>query len=235
MLTNIFYYGYYKPYIMKTSEAGKSEPTKRERIAERPATSNAFKILLNKTMKQEVREYARGVSDSVVSTKESSKNTVRDMTEFNKNAFKRSYDTAKMWIQYDLEEFASSYNDSTEFLSDQKHSQSLRSFSERLTDNVQASAAQLEDLGLSMNNDGKLNFNVAKFNELSESRLNSAIGESINVFQEIYNDAGEILTEPLKEHMNFKNLGYYYNYKLGRMESDTFKMIESGMLVDLVV
>lgn len=236
MLTNIFYYNYYKPYILKTVDSGKQQSkAKIPKIADNSSSTDSFKVLLNKSLKPEVVDYARGVSGSIVGTKEAAKNLVRDMSEFNKNAYKRGSATAKSWIKYDLEEFAGSYNTSTEFLSSQKHSQSLRGFSERLTDNVNANLEQLSQLGLRMNDDGKLSVDTDAFNGLDENRLNLAIGETLNTFNDIYADSGGVLTEPLKDHMNFRGLGYYYNYKLGRMENDTFKIIESGMIIDKVV
>jgi hypothetical protein len=35
--------------------------------------------------------------------------------------------------------------------------------------------------------------------------------------------------------MNFKGLGYHYNYKLGVMKADGFNLLEVGLLVDEVV
>ena len=44
-----------------------------------------------------------------------------------------------------------------------------------------------------------------------------------------------MLSEPLIEHMHFRGLSYHYNYQLGRMETEGFNLIESGMLVDRFV
>jgi len=236
MLTNIFYYQFYKPYILKTTASDKQPARpKQGKIAEKNPTAESFKVLLNKSLKQDVVEYARGVSSSVVGAKEASKHTVRDMTDFNKNIHKRGLDTAKKWIRFDLEEFVDSYNASTEFLTGQNHSQSLRGFAERMTDSVSVNLERLSQLGLSLGEDGKLALDTEKFNALSEGHVNVAIGETLNTFRDIYSDSGGVLTEPLKEHMNFRSLGYYYNYKLGRMENDTFKIIEAGMIIDKAV
>lgn len=236
MLTNIFYYNFYKPYILKINESGKQPAKpKQEKIADKRQSAERFKVLLNKSMKPEVVGYARGISSSIVGMKESAKYLVRDMTDFNKNMHRRGMDTAKRWIQCDLEDFVALYNISTEFLSDQIHSQALRGFSSRLEENVSMNLERLAGLGIIRAQDGKLNFNSETFNKLDEGRLNMAIGETLSTFKDIYSDSGEILGEPLKEHMNFRGLGYYYNYKLGMIENDTFKMIESGMLIDKAV
>ncbi len=235
MLTSMFYYGHYRPYILKTSVPGKAETPKRAKIAEPSNGAENFKVLMNKALKTDVVEYARGVSTSVVGTKEASKNLMRDMTDFNKNIYGRGVETARRWIKYDLDEFANSYNTSVMFLANQKHSQALRGFSERTQDAVAHGVENLENLGLKLNDSGSLKFDGSYFDSLSEAELNMAIGENVNTFQEIYNDASHILTEPLKEHMQFKSLNYYYNYKLGIVENDTFKMIESGMMIDKVV
>ena len=236
MLTNIFYYNYYKPYILKISESGKQEAKpKQGKIAENRQLAESLKVLLNKSMNREVVDYARGISSSVIGTKEASKYLVRDMLDFNKNIHKHGADTAKRWIKYDLEEFVESYNESTEFLSNQKHSQALSGFSERLKDNVSINKERLHGLGITFDQNMKLFFDPETFNKLDESRLNTAIRETLSTFKDIYCDSADILGEPLKEHMSFRGLGYYYNYKLGKIENDTFKIIESGMIIDKAV
>ena len=236
MLTNLFYYHFYKPYIFKTSESGQQPAMpKQKKIADKRQAAESFRVLLNKSLNHEVVEYARGISTSVVGTKETVKNLVQDMTNFNKNMHKRGADTAKRWIKYDLLEFVDSYNASTQFLAEQKHSDNLRGFSERLEDNVSMNIERLARVGITRHQDGKLSLNTEAFNRLDEGRLNTAIGETLSTFKDIYSDSSDVLSEPLKEHMNFRSLGYYYNYKLGKMENDTFKIIESGMIIDMAV
>jgi len=236
VLTNIFYYDFYKPYIFRTSKSEKQPARPRhEKIADKRQSVKSFKVLLNKSLNQEVIDYARGISSSVVYTKETAKNLVKDMTNFNKNMHKRGADTAKRWIKYDLLEFVDSYNASTQFLAEQKHSDNLRGFSERLEDSVSMNIERLARVGITRHQDGKLSLNTEAFNRLDEGRLNMAIGETLSTFKDIYSDSSDVLSEPLKNHMNFRALGYYYNYKLGKMENDTFKIIESGMIIDKAI
>jgi len=51
----------------------------------------------------------------------------------------------------------------------------------------------------------------------------------------VYESTGDFLQLPLSEHMNFRNLKYYYNYKTGSISKDSFTIIESGMIVNEVV
>jgi len=236
VLTDIFYYISYKPYIFKTVESGEQPARpKREKIADMRHNAQNFKVLLSKSLRPDVVDYVRGITYSVVGIKESTKYIVRDMTDFNKNLHRRGVDTAKRWIKCDLEEFVESYNTSTQCLCEQKHSQALRQFSESLKHSASINLERLALLGIYLEKDGKLIFDEEKFNGLDEWRLSVAIGETLSLFKNIYSESSEILGEPLKEHMDFRGHGYYYNYKLGRIENDTFKIIESGMIVDRAV
>jgi len=237
MLTNIYYYDFYKPYLLSTQTADTQTPApRRKKVAEKaPVSTQDYKVLLNKSMKTDVVSYARNVSDSVVGAKNVSKNLVRDMEDFNKNTYKHGYSTAKGWISDDLDAFAKQYNDSVKFLSSQQHSPALRKFAGNIKAKVTDGVGELQPLGVSMDETGALSFDKEKFGNLNEAQIHQGIGQSINLFSNLYNDSANVLSEPLTEHMKFKGLGYYYNYKLGAMESDTFKIIESGMLVDKAV
>ena len=236
MLTNVYYYNFYKPYIFRTGESDDlSAGPRQEKMAGKRQSAVYLKVLLNKSLKQDVVDYARGISNSVIGTKESIKYLVHDMTGFNNNIHRYGVENAMGRIKYDLEEFVESYNSSVQFLSAQKHSHSLRGFSERLEDIVAVNAQSLSKLGVTRDKDGKLSLNEPVFDALDESRLKAAISGTLGMFNDMYLDIGGILEEPLKEHMDFRGHGYYYNYKLGRIENDTFKIIESGMIVDRAV
>lgn len=232
MLTNIYYYNHYKPYILKTEEAGASAPVKRSKIAAKPDSGRAQSFLLNKAMKADVVNYAHDVSKSVTGLKDSARFVLRDMEDFNKNAKQRGYATAKQWIAEDMTEFVKSYNESTAFMDGQTHSQNLREYSDDVKEYILFNKDRLAALGVGFTEDNKMVFDKGAFNKLEQEETYSAIGESMQIFGDVYNRSTQQLSIPLSEHMNFKSLNYYYNYKLGAVVNDTFKIIESGMIVD---
>ncbi len=243
MLTSIFYYNHYKPYIVRLSEStpvhskiavpfSLYDPFSYEKTATE-ATTPSF--MLNKSLKSDVVEYARGVSNGVLSIKNISNNVVINMENFNKNLHKKDYEAIKEWIREDISWFANNYNKGVNFLSSQSHSPTLNEYANTLKIFISENSDLLLQIGLNVDKNGQISFNETTFKNLNQSSTTAAISEAIAIFQGIYNFSIDVLKEPLSEHMNFKNLNYYYNYKLGTMFSDTFKLIESGMIIDQVV
>ena len=238
MLTSLFYYTHYKPYIMRVfnTETAQATATRKPYPCKKtPQTQQNKVCLLNKSLKKDVVSYVRAVADSVVTTKDNAKNVFLDMEEFNTHIEEHGFQTAKNWIGGSLKNFVESYNDSSEFLEAQAHSQTLKNYGERISERVHYSAERLKEMGLSFDNQNKLSFDESTFSKLNMSSMYATIGENIDLFRQLYTESTNVLLEPLSDHMQFKSLGYYYNYKIGCMESDTFKIIESGLIIDRCV
>jgi hypothetical protein len=56
-----------------------------------------------------------------------------------------------------------------------------------------------------------------------------------NLAEKVYKKTADFLDKPLSEHMSFRPLSYYYSYKFGAVTHNPFRLVESGMLVDLAV
>lgn len=239
MLTSVYYYDLYKPYIMGNRDTGTYAP-KRGRIADRRESysgdTSGRVYILNKTLKNEIVEYARNVSSGATGLRSSTRQASEDMEQFNRNIHNDGFEMAQTWLADDLEEFAENYNNAAGFMSTQKHSTDLRTFSYEIADNLYYNRDRLSMLGLSLSDTGRLAFDRSYFNGLTQDEVNVAIGENIQIFADLHRQADSVLNEPLAEHMNFKNLSYHYNYKMGVMVTDDgFGMIESGLLIDRVV
>lgn len=234
MITSLFYYNHYKPYILRTANLESSTVSKRkEKLCKKESLNDNF--LLNKALKDDVVSYVRSVSTSVVDSKVSSKSVVQRMDKFNYNIEKRGFSKAKNSIGDSLRDFVDSYNEAEGFLAKQGHSSELKNYAVQVSQDIGYNVDRLGLLGISLSEDSQLSFDEEYFYGLKRNDIYSAIGETINIFQNICNYSDDVLKSPLIEHMKFKNLGYYYNYKLGSMETDTFKIIESGLLIDKAV
>ncbi len=241
MLTNIFYFNFYRPYIFRTVSASDGTTHSLVKFAEKRLVipqptedGTAPTFLLNKSMTNDVIDYLRNVASSVVGTKHYANNVANDMINFNKYSEKFDNQTAKRWIGESIQHFTDYYNNSVEFMSTQLHSKSLKEFSFELSQFVGDNLKDFSLIGLYMSG-GKLNFNSKYYENMSQGELRKVIGSTSGLFKNIYERAIDVLAQPLTEHMKFKNLSYYYNYKLGTIVSDTFKIIEAGMIVDEVV
>ncbi len=233
MLTQIYYYNYYKPYILKNSEA---DSVKRSAFSElRQSVSfgkNDKVYLLNKAFRTDVLSYAKQLSESVNGLRESSFSLLRDM---HKGVFDEETRSKKEILSDGLREFVDGYNKLIKFSGDQAHSKNLKEFTKNISRQVFNNHMGLKKFGLEVKETGDITFNEEAYDELSEERLSILLYKSEGFLKKIHEGTKNMLKLPLSEHMRFKDLGYYYNYKYGKPTANTFKIIESGMLVDKVV
>ncbi|MCL2204116.1 MAG: hypothetical protein FWB88_09295 [Defluviitaleaceae bacterium] len=239
MLTSVFYYNLYKPYIVSNANnrGGEHFSPRRSRIADKrdaPETSGPI-FVLNKSLKNEVIRYARSVSHGVVDLRVATHRTANDMQDFNRTAHLEGWETAVGNLVENLTSFAHNYNRSAGFMQAQDHSAGLRAFSYEVADNVFYNRSRLEMLGLSLSENGHFTFDSEQVRAMSFEEVNVAIGENIEIFSGLQSFTQQLLSEPLVEHMRFQGLSYHYNYQRGQMETDGFSLLEMGMLVDRVV
>ena len=240
MLTSAYYYNFYRPYIVGTRDRNKTDIVRRQpRIAQtshREKLDQGMMIVLNKSLKQDIVNYARNVSHGVTNFKSTVRTTLADMNSFTLNAMYNGYDSAVSMVEGDLSRLARAYNASTTFLQSQDQSANLRSFSDELQNRIYQGRERLGLLGFSLDEESNdLHFDPEVLRGLSHIELHAAIGANVQVFHGLHQTTTDVLTAPLSSHMSFRGLSYHYNYQLGRMVEDGFGIIESGMIVDRVV
>lgn len=237
MLTSVYYYNYYKPYILR-GRGGRERiytPVEAKTNTSKSAGGQMPSFMLNKSLKSEVVRYANQLSHNINSLKNIARNLVQDAGEFQANVRYNGLGNAVDWLSDDVEEFVEAYNKTVEFSDKNMHSTSLMNFTETLKGSIYGKGNTLSRYGLSIEDDGKLAFNKSVLVAAGEKRIARANDANVSLFQDIYDTTGEFLIMPMAEHMNFKGLGYYYNYKLGTVQADTFKIIESGLVIDKAV
>lgn len=251
MLTNIFYYDLYKPYIFKNEKIASKQivnypKMENERMSdfssETENNKNEYSFFLNKSFKSEIINYAETISLDLNSIKNAAKNIINKTDSY--------FDTVKEYLKTELKEFSKRYNSYTDFADkNHKHSPLLSTFSDSLEYRVESNYEILSKFGISYvendiireNNengkDGYINlfFDENYFDSLSNKEIRENINELREFCKSIYDDTCEIMTVPMEEHMNFRNLNYYYNYIFSNEKPNTVKIIETGMLVDIVL
>ncbi|MCL1878109.1 MAG: hypothetical protein FWF80_04560 [Defluviitaleaceae bacterium] len=232
MLTSVFYYSIYRPYIVGNAGArdGSYVPRK-QRIAQGNEPAGRV-FVLNKALRNEIIDYAQSVSNGVTSLRDATKRAAVDMENFNRNVHRNGYENAIENMADNLETFAAHYNDSADFMYQQSHSTGLRSYSGEVIENVHQNSTRLLMLGLSISDEGSIAFDREYVSALSHEAVNVAIGENIGLFEGLRTYTQQLMTEPLVEHMRFRGLSYHYNYRMGTMETDGYSLIEAGMIVD---
>lgn len=232
MLTSIYYYRYYRPYILRTVDNTGIISPRRTQIARKPDVDPEAVFLLNKSLKVDVVAHAKQTSGAINGVKNGARRVIDAIEGFNQNTFDYGLHSAREVVCERLSDYAQAYNQSVGFMSGQSHSGSLQSFAEDLVAITMDSRHELELLDLYTDDGRTITFMQEDFQHKDQQELNIAFGESIDGFMHTYKDATVMLTRPLSDHMNFKSLNYYYNYKLGTMVSDTFKIIEAGLIIN---
>ena len=193
-------------------------------------------IVLNKSLKDEVVNYAKNVSCGVIGLKSSVRMTLGSICKFEPAV---AYNTQKFTlsqIERNLDGLANAYNANVAFLEDQQHSEELRTFARGLRDRLFQDREKLELIGLSFEDgSGNLQFNRRVLSELSQLEIYSVMDVNTQIFHSLYKKTLELLVVPLSSHMHFKGLNYHYNYRIGHMVEEGFSAIESGMIVNKAV
>jgi len=232
VVTNVYYYNYYAPYILNN--------LKRKKIAEYPRGENFLydgdeTFVLNKALRKEVVGYATELSRVINALKDSSKYVVRDAGGFVKNEREEGFITALRWLEDDLADFVEAYNKTKAFSNRNRDSRILTDFADSLEYDLSISLKALSRYEISENEDETLGFDEQSFKNSTRKKIHIANKQNLPFFEHVYGATGDFLLAPLSEHMNFKNLKYYYNYKTGTIAKDSFAIIGSGMIVNEVV
>jgi len=238
MLTSVFYFNMYKPYIVGgVSNRQEGYVPRRERIAARQENTEASgrTFVLNKSLRNEIVRYAQAVSFGVTDLRAATKQTARDMEYFNQSVYIDGWENAVNNMAGNLNRFADYFNRSAGFMQNQLHSAGLRAFSSEVAENVYENRSRLEMLGLTLSNEGQMAFSHEHVTSMSHEEINAAIGENLEIFDGLRNYTQQLMTEPLVEHMRFRGLNYHYNYRMGTMEAEGYSLLEAGMLVDRLV
>jgi len=198
--------------------------------------SQYYAICLNKTFSQNVVEYAHTVYSTILNLKDTSKQLLDFIEEYKTVEDKiETLDASKKEQVADIfnkkaQSFVNSYDAAYYFAKDQSHSKVLLDFSSELS----YIAAQHQDItkkleASSIDNPFEVtNITVAKDTVEKLENIKSFVDE-------IYGSTQKLMGKPMAAHMNFSGLGYYYNYKLSVYYSNTFELIESGMIVDVAL
>jgi len=229
MVTNVYYFKHYAPYIINNA--------RRRRIADYPR-SDAFigdgdeTYVLNKSLKKEVVGYATELSRAVNGLKDSSKYIVQDARAFVKNEKEAGLVKTVGWMADNISNFIESYNRTISFANKNKDSRVLTEFADDLSYDLSVSLTALSRYHMTEDDGALLAFDESALKNDSKKNVRIANKQNLPFFEHVYDSSGKLLTAPLSEHMNFKNLKYYYNYKTGKISQDTFAIIGSGMIVN---
>ncbi|MBR1442792.1 MAG: hypothetical protein IJ583_04585 [Firmicutes bacterium] len=238
MLTNIYYYNHYKPYMFSTT--GRSQKTLNSRneykknaaISSSKGKSEDFSYFLNTSLKNDIVKYAKGFSDDF--------NAIRDTSRFlvqQADSRRLSVEERQENVKEGLEDLANQYNDYKEFVDNRRQvSPVLEEYADGLDEKLENNRELFARVGLTRDDEGKLVYDGSVLDEMDKAEFMKNLGEIRNVSSAIYDDTIKAMQTPMSQNMNFKGLDYYYNYMYAKVDTrNSYRMIETGMLVDIEV
>lgn len=240
MLTNIFYYNSYKPYILKSKSVNKINSYKKVNKIYHNTKSNGsqkFSFFLNRALKDEIINYAGSISNDLNSIKNASKAfLMAEQSNIGIDSDSAAGSNGRQYYDNLFKELVSKCNYYKSFSQNaSKNSPALNAYEQSLDCELDNYHEALENMGVEFLSDNQLGFNEEKSALLDGEQYEQGLYNLKPFFSDLYNKTCDIMSLPMLEHMNFKELDYYYNYTYDTKDRSSFKLIETGLLVDIIL
>ncbi len=186
---------------------------------------------LNKTNNKEVIDFMKEIAGNVNTFKTALSSLSTDIKYIKK--FKTFDDEDEKLIEEDLNNLTSSLNKIRNIIDDNKdktNTKKMEKFEKRIFDNYEKHKKEFEKLGIEYV-DGEFKKNKKMDSDYFIKNIDS-FKEKIDSLNE---ETNKFLDVPMTEFVQFKNLNFYVNYSFKNKYSDTFKLIESGSLLNIIV
>ncbi|MCL2854493.1 MAG: hypothetical protein FWE21_02615 [Defluviitaleaceae bacterium] len=234
MITSLFYYGHYRDFLSR-SGGGNKNVNPNGSIYNRQHIQQAHKvaessILLNKNDNMRTKQFIANLTVNVVQLKDATKRLSFDAGNLGNLRSAVSYEKHLQWMDADLQRFAATYNNIGILSQDMGHSGALGNLQHSIRNIAQDNKVLLSHVGIvEMGGQGLTYHGIGNANTREIAR---AASEALKAG---YEAARDFLIHPMATHLEFRDLGYYYNYTIGAMPQDTVRLIESGILIDRVI
>ncbi len=215
MIAALHYYNSYNAYIL---DKGKNRERKISPYKTKEYKNTELTYFLNKALNDNVKSYMFELSTNFNGLK----NIANNIYE------KVSYNFPMETLEESFQTFASTYNRVIGFL--QENSQNGTNFKSMLNATkkiINDNKDILNNLGISISEQGFLSI------QEDSTMVDIDAGQIKSFYSNIYDNMCSFMSEPMSNHMNFKDFSYYFNYSGDYDKNKSFKLIEQGLLVDI--
>ncbi len=186
---------------------------------------------LNKTNNKEVIDFMQEVASNVNTFKTALSGLSSDIKYIKK--FKTFDEEDERLIENDLEDLTNSINKIKHIIDNNKrrtNTKKMEEFEKRISDRYEENKDLFNKLGIDF-----VDGNFVKKQKMDSEHFIENISTYEDKIGDLNEATNDFLNVPMTEFVQFKNLNYYVNYNFKNKLSDTFKLIESGSLLNVII
>ncbi len=234
MLNSLLGYNIYNFYLTRSIVRSDAPiRTIRKKISSAVDSNTKTSFSHNKRVRNDVISYANDVYENVTTFKNSVRDLLSDADNMTDEYKQGEADHDLM--ERDIKRFIERFNAVRDYIVEHGRSPSLSSFSEGLTERIEQDYHILKKVGIIAEENGVLTFHPELAIDLSNGFLSHFVNNETEAFRDMYNQSIDLLRLPMVNHLNFNDYAYNYSYRFGKLVTDGYALIESGMILDSAV
>ena len=197
-------------------------------------------VTKNAILKKAVISFADGVCRNVTDMRDSSKYLSQNVEGYYANVLSEDLETSKQWVEEDISMFVNAFNAVVEFTTGQEHSQELTLYADDLINIALSNEKELKEAGVTVYNGGRvLGFSAERIHNINMLEFGHIVTGASNTAAMVYDRTHKLLQLPAAAHMDFRQLSYYYNYRVDMTAEAALRKVPialyAGMILDRVI
>jgi hypothetical protein len=243
VLTNAYYYTFYQPFIMQRRADTRFNARFAVKGEEREQGNDArvhHKITKNTAIKRSVTMFAEAVCRNITDMRDSARYLANNTDNYYSNVFNESLESSKEWVEEDISMFVNAFNAVVAFGYSQEHSSELTYYADNLREIAKENENELNAAGVSLHNNGMtMGFSAQRLHDINAQNFGQVVTGAAKTAGSVFDRTAELLHLPASAHMDFKQLSYYYNYRIDLSADVALRKIPialyAGMVLDMVI
>lgn len=220
MISTLHYYNSYKPFILDRQRARERKASPYKQTQGQKYKDTELTYFLNKSLNDNIKSYMFELSSNFNGLKNVANNI------YEKMYYGLSLDT----LDEKFEKFTHTYNRFKGFLEENtENSGNFTNILEKTKDIINENVDILDNIGIDISENGFLKLRK----DDDTKNYNVEDGQIKKFYRNIYEKMCEFMSQPMSNHMEFKDFSYYFNYSGDYDKNNSFKLIEQGILVDI--
>ena len=224
MLSTLHFYNNYNSFILDKEKIRerKASPYLQYKKQSNQYKDTEFKYFLNKSLNDNIKAYMFELSANF--------NGLKNIVN---NIYEKIYHNLPMETLDDkLESFTTMYNRFIGFLEENtENSGEFKDILDNTKNTINENIDILNQLGINISKNGFLNLK----NDQQINLHNIDTHKSQKFYLNLYNKICSFMEQPMSNYMDFKDFSYYFNYSGDYDKNKSFKIVEQGILIDIIL